>query len=310
MTSAFFAATLAFGSLPVHAAEVRPVNSAHLGLELDGVFAGWVNSTEGGHATSDVITDPVGPDHIVHKHLGPVKYEDITLTLGVPSRAVNEWMAGVLEGGALRRHSGVIVFEDFNFGEQWRLEFQNAYLSEIGFPALDASSKDELFITLTLTPELTRELRGSGQPAHATEPAAAKLLAGAFRLDIDGLQDSCSRVLKIEALTVKQKVAMNGSQPVAAPAGLELPNLVITTDEAHATDLQTWFKNFVIVGNGHGQNLEKSGSLAYLDAHGTTQLELNFYNLGITKLTAVPATPGDSIHRVQAEMYLERISLK
>lgn len=43
---------------------------------------GWIQSVDGGHATSDVVTEKVGPDHIVHKHIAGVKYEDITLVAG------------------------------------------------------------------------------------------------------------------------------------------------------------------------------------------------------------------------------------
>jgi hypothetical protein len=43
---------------------------------------GWIESVEGGHATADVVTEKVGPDHIVHKHIAGVKYEDITVAVG------------------------------------------------------------------------------------------------------------------------------------------------------------------------------------------------------------------------------------
>jgi hypothetical protein len=51
-----------------------------LNAELDFSRAGgWISSVEGGHATADVVNEKVGPDHIVHKHIAGVKYEDITV---------------------------------------------------------------------------------------------------------------------------------------------------------------------------------------------------------------------------------------
>lgn len=43
---------------------------------------GWIQSVEGGHGTADSVTDKIGPDHIVHKHIAGVKYEDLTVNPG------------------------------------------------------------------------------------------------------------------------------------------------------------------------------------------------------------------------------------
>ncbi len=34
----------------------------------------WVQSVEGGQATADLVTEKIGPDHIMHKHIAGVKY--------------------------------------------------------------------------------------------------------------------------------------------------------------------------------------------------------------------------------------------
>ena len=45
-------------------ADKRGYVAGKYGIELDGIMAGWVGSVEGGHATSDVVVEKVGPDHI------------------------------------------------------------------------------------------------------------------------------------------------------------------------------------------------------------------------------------------------------
>ena len=46
-------------------ADKRGYVSGKYGIELDGIMAGWVSSVEGGHATSDVVSEKVGPDHVL-----------------------------------------------------------------------------------------------------------------------------------------------------------------------------------------------------------------------------------------------------
>lgn len=53
--------------------------SVHLDLSQAGGWVQSVQSVEGGHATADVVNEKVGPDHIIHKHIGGVKYENILL---------------------------------------------------------------------------------------------------------------------------------------------------------------------------------------------------------------------------------------
>jgi hypothetical protein len=39
----------------------------------------WVESVEGGQATADVVTEKIGPDHIMHKHIAGVKYATLKI---------------------------------------------------------------------------------------------------------------------------------------------------------------------------------------------------------------------------------------
>ena len=48
----------------------RAYVSGKFALEVDGIRAGWVNSCEGGNAVAEVISEKMGTDHIVHKHIG------------------------------------------------------------------------------------------------------------------------------------------------------------------------------------------------------------------------------------------------
>jgi phage tail-like protein len=290
--------------------------AGHYALEVDGIMAGWVQSVEGGQATADVVNEKVGPDHIVHKHISNVKYEDISLNCGTGmSRGLYEWIKASFDHN-YQRKNGAIIAADFNFKELSRMTWYHGLISEIGFPALDAASKDAAKMNIKLTPETTRTTTSQGGGASIVgkyslgQGQQKKWLPSNFRLKIDGTDTT--RVNKIEALVVKQK---NVENPVGElrdyekePAHLEIPNLVITLAESHSQEFYMWHEDFVIRGN-NGQSAERQGTLEYLTPDLNTVLfTLTFYNLGVFKLTPEKVEAGsENIRRVKVEMYCENI---
>ncbi|HLK16182.1 MAG TPA: phage tail protein [Fimbriimonadaceae bacterium] len=286
--------------------------AGHYALELDGKLAGWLMKVSGGQASAGVVDEKLGADHIVHKHIGNVKYDEITFNCGTGmSRDMYEWIKAEFDGKYVRR-SGAIVQADYNFKQLTRLDFQNALISEVGFPACDASSKDAAKMTIKVSPEVTRLQKGSGNlSGPPTNPQMQKRwLPANFRLTIDGID--CTRVSKIDAITVKQKVVEAGTGQIRdyekEPAHLEVPNLVISIPESHAQAFYQWHEDFVVKGN-NGQNGEKHGELTFLAPDMRTELfTLNFQHIGIFKIGPDKSVPGaENIRRVKVEMYCEDI---
>jgi phage tail-like protein len=298
-------------------ADKRGYVAGKYGIELDGIMAGWIWSAEGGHATSDVVVEKLGPDHIQKKHIAGVKYEDITVQCGTGmSKAFYQWMKDSFDHKYTRKN-GAIIAADYNYAEHSRLTFYNALITEIGFPALDASSKDAAKMSIKFGPEYTRTQTTTGGASVSGKysidaKVQKKWLPANFRLRIDGLDDSCQRVNKIEAITVKQKVVEN---PIGElrdyekePAVLEIPNLVITFPESHSKGFYDWHEDFVIKGN-NGDDKEKGGTLEFLTPNLQEVLfTLTFQHLGIFKLTPEKVESGsENIRRLKAEMYCEDI---
>lgn len=301
-------------------ADGRSYVAGKYGVELDGIMAGWVWSAEGGHATSDVVSEKLGPDHVIRKHIAGVKYEDISIQCGTGmSKGFYEWIKASFDHKYLRK-DGAVIAADFNYKEHARLTFHHGLITEVGFPALDAASKDACKMTVKISPEYTRQTVSSGGgPSiigkYSTDSVKQKKwLPSNFKLDIDGMTHACSRVNKIEALTVKQKVVEN---PVGQfrdyqkePAHLEVPNLVITFPESHAEEFYKWHEDFVIKGN-NGDGAEKNGTLMFLQPNldeGKPLFTINFHHLGIFKLTPEKVESGsENIRRLKAEMYCEEI---
>jgi phage tail-like protein len=292
----------------------RGYTTARYLLELDGTVAGSLNSTSGGYATSDVVEEKVGSDLVLHKHLAGVKYEDITIECGAGmSKAFYNWLAGVFEQKHLRK-DGALVTTDYNFKEASRLNFFQSLVTEIGFPALDAASKDAAKFTLKFAPEYTRSAKGSGTSSFRVDGQKQKhWLPANFRLTIDGVD--CTRVNKIEPLVVKQKVVDQAvgelRQAEKVPALLEIPDLVVTVAESHADDFVAWHHDFVVQGN-NGPSYEKNGTLEFLASDMNTVLfMIGFSGLGIYKLVPEPVRAGsENIRRLIASMYCEQMTFK
>jgi len=290
--------------------------SGKYAIDMDGNFAGWVQSVEGGHATSDVVAEKMGADHIIRKHIAGVKYEDITVSCGTGmSNQFYQWVQNSFQHNYSRK-SGAIITANYNHKEIARLTFTNALISEVGFPALDAASKDPAKMTIKFHPEYTRTTTNMGGGAaisgNFNQVVQKKWLPANFRINIDGLADACTRVNKIEAITVKQKNVEHAVGQLRdyeqEPAHLEIPNLVITFPESHADDFYKWHEDFVIKGN-NGDDKEKTGTLEYLTPNlQETLFTLNFRHLGIFKLTPEKVEAGsENIRRIKAEMYCEEM---
>lgn len=273
----------------------------HFLVELDGVSAGDVKNFQGGGAVAEVIREKPGADHIVRKHIGSVRYDDIVLTCGSGmTKAFYDWVAraSAMQGGL--KNGAVIVFEGGK--EISRLDWIGGQITEIDFPALDAASSDSFSMTIKISPERTRSVKGAGSRAVVT--AGKNWLAGSFHLTIDGLEEACKHVSRIEPISLAWKTVRpvvgemrDYSENVLDHA--EPGNLTITLPESRATGFYDWFEDFAIKGN-NSQAYEKSGRLDL------GPFSLQFSNLGIFVVTR-PSTTGASTRKAKVEMFCESI---
>ena len=142
------------------------------GIELQHTMAGWVKEVDGGHATAEVVTEKIGSDHLAKKHLGTLKYEEVTFKAGAGMSAqVYEWIkTGFNQTSHSRgREDGAILFADYDQVETSRLTWTHGIITEFGMPALDASSKDAALMTVKFRPETTRKTFSAG--AKVTFPS-------------------------------------------------------------------------------------------------------------------------------------------
>jgi hypothetical protein len=294
------------------ASSQRGYTAGRFVVELDGSAAGFVDSVEGGDVFSDVVVERVDTDGIAHKHLAGVRYDDLALVVGANmSQSFFEWIASTLNRKFARK-DGAVSFQDYTGGEKERLVWQAGLLSEIGFPALDAGSKESAHLTVKVRPELTQHKKGSGLTSQISlsSKQQKKWLASNFRLTVDGID--CTTVRTVEALTIAQTAIGNPigeERELETQPTVEIPNVVVTLNESRASDFLTWHEDFVVKGN-NDQAHEKEGKLEFLSANLKDVLfTLSLHGLGIFRIGRLKQTSGAAaVATVEAQMYCESIS--
>jgi hypothetical protein len=295
----------------------RSYAASNFGLTLDGVQLGMMQSAEGGSATAVVVSEKAGPDQVAKKHLGGVKYENISIVTGLDSKPLNDWILATMNGSSQRKN-GSILEADFDRKVRSEREFFNARIAGVTFPTLDVShaSKELASLTVQIAPDRTQVKNGSGVTLAGGSAHPQRWSAGSFRFEMDGLDGS--KVNRIESFTVGQQTEENpvgeGREYEKAPAKLEFPNLKITLAATTAQTWDMWYDDFVIKGNA-GDEREKNGAIVYLDQMAKDELgRVNLFNCGIFRLAPPKAEAGptgsarrETIALMVAELYCERM---
>jgi phage tail-like protein len=294
-------------------AVTRAVSANHYILKLDNIEVGFLRSFEGGHVTAEVIHEAAGPSYFIKKHIGPPRYEPIILEFGLNMNApIYNWIRASLEMNYLRKN-GSIVTLDYNLKPVSEIEFFDALITEVGFPASDASSKDAAYLTVKIQPEITRTKTASGKISSKLNTKQKQWLASNFRLMLDGID--ATKVIRIGAFTVKQSFMQDdigdARDYLKEPGRIDFPNLTVTFSAGASGSWEEWFNSFVIQGKST-DNDEKSGSITWLSPNLQEELLIvELLNVGIFSLKHEKAEANtDAVRRMSAELYCEQMKLK
>lgn len=237
--------------MPVAKNSSRTYAAAHFALELDGKKnVGFCRAIEGGGIKAEILTQQYGGDHQQWKQLSKPQYEDVKLQVGMSmSRAFYDWIANFFEGKVERR-DGAIVAGDFHYMERARREMYQMVISEVTMPTLDGEDKNACFMTVGIAPERVEFKKGSNSKLEAGPIAKQKLWTPSnFEFKIDGFEQECRRVNKVESFTIKQKImdyAQGGRRDrLRVPGILEIPNISFFVPESDAQKFFDHFKKHV-----------------------------------------------------------------
>ena len=286
------------------APDSRAYTAGKLMLELEGKDMGILVAGEGGEPVAAVIADEVDPTNVVRKHLGEITYSPIRLSFGSGmGEPLYQWIADWLNGKQGSR-GGALVFLDFNYQEQSRLEFDEAFITEFGFPALNASSKDPVRFSLTLQPGVTRSKKSAGKGGGLGSKAVKTLVASNFKLGIDNLVTN--KVMRVDAIVVKQAIVRDDMRAVIQLQPLEIPDLVFTFPESELAGFVSWFDDSVKAAGG---NSERNGSLQMLGADMiSAPFTLTLSNLGVFRIERSRSeSAAETIATARVSVYCEQI---
>lgn len=285
-------AIVALGSLPALpagaalTADGRTFVAGRFALELDGKAVGFLKSVEGGAITAEVVTEESsGGGAFPRKHIAGVKYEDITIEIGMSSDAVLwDWLSSFFERKAARKN-GAIILCDFDFKTRARHEFTDALITEVTIPALDGSAKDPAYLKIKISPETIQYKPADGSKLKEPAKKQKQFLPSNFRFDLGSLPTT--KVRKIDSFTIKQKVVEN---PVGElreiqrePGALEYPNLAVYVSAQDAKAWVDFHENFVVKGQNSDAD-EVDGSINLLDPSGKTFIRIDLHHVGIYRL--------------------------
>lgn len=294
----------------------RAYAAGHFEFNLDGApTAAWIKSVEGGAVKSEVITENVGPDDLSFRHTSTLSFEPFTINVAMAaSKPFLKWIKDSWSR-KFQRRTGSIVHADFNLNSHLEQKFLDALISEVVFPTLEAKSKEPAYLSIKMQPEKLTLEKASGK-IRGTESAGVKAKMwnpSMFRMNIDGID--CSKIRKIESITVKQKITQlyfgTSRAPELEPTGIEFPNITVTLAASYANDFVTWHRNFVVDGAKDTEQI-KSGYLEFLDPQGSgTIFTINMDGIGIHNLSIEKSEANsEELKQVKVELFVDYMELE
>ena len=295
----------------------RTYAAAHFAFVLDsGGEIGLFRSIEGGNVKADVMTYQSGAIYDKWRQLGKPKFEDIKLQIGMAmSEPFYVWIAEFFQGNALRKN-GAILAADFYYKERARREFSNAMISELTFPKLDGADKNACFMQIGLAVEGILFKPGDGNVIAMNKGWQSQKLWTAcnFSFKIDGFEDSCRRVTKVDSFTVKMNVLeYHGGghrAPIKTPSPIDFPNLTFYVPEADAQKFYNHVHKRIIADKAE-QPGRLTGQIETYDNEGGALFTLQFTGAEIFAVTPDKSdSSSEEIKLVKIELFTESMSFK
>ncbi|MBL0219487.1 MAG: phage tail protein [Myxococcales bacterium] len=304
--------------MPENNTQPRTYAAAHFALELDGKQdVGLFRSIEGGGMKVDVMTYQNGSNYDRWRQLGKQKYEDFKVQVGMAmSKPFYDWIEHFFEGNAERKN-GAIVAADFYYKERARREFKEAMIKELTFPKLDAADKNAAYMSIAVAVEDIVFKPGGGK--KLTQPKGMegqKLWTSCnFRFVLDGFEQACKRITKVDSFTIKQNVIeyhSGGRQsPTKTPSQIEFPQLSFYVPEADAQPFMDHFNDYALKTerSQRGHSAKRSGMIQTYDNSRRPLFTLEFFEAEIIAITPDKSDAGsEDIKQVKIDLFTEKMA--
>lgn len=217
---------------PLTASGKRGPTSNKYALELDGRHCGW-------------LTDLAGA--IVVGELGTAsRFEELTLrSWPAMPRGFYQWVVRSF-GPEPVGVDGLLQLADEDFRELSRLRWSGGVVTEFATTAIDLVAIEATKIVLKFSPRTTQR----GEPSKVSPPELGGAAldtrwpasSGLPSLQIDGLEEACSNLKRIEGLTIRQRVRRGPGRCEREAPGVTSGPLIVTLAEAKAQGFVRWLE--------------------------------------------------------------------
>jgi len=187
-----------------------------------------------------------------------------------------------------------------------RLSFQDAVITEVQLPKLEAGSKDGATFSITMQPAAAQFDGRTGSIAVPAAKAAQKrLMANQFRLRIPSMDDAADFIESIEPVKIRTVYDKQAGRGALAAVGVEVSTLVARVSASRATSVYKWFDDF---SRQPTPDRMPSGTLEFVSPTRKEILaSVDFQRLGILKVKQMDTESG--VRTLEVELYCEGVKL-
>lgn len=271
-------------------------SAGHFELVIDGAkHSHYLKSVEGGWIKAAEMKESVGRDNVQIKHHSTVEIEPFGCEIGMAATSsIMSWLKASSDKAWCYRN-GHIAHGNMNMKIVFLHQFHNALLTEVGFPACDAKSKETAYLKLKMLAQTVETSAESGRESmdQTGGPKQKQWACSAFRFQIYGV-DGSDYVNKIDAFTIKQGVnkTYTGKNrfPTIVPSKLEIPGLSGTINLSAANGFMQWYQETLAKEVGsQAHKAEKQAVLEFLspDRSNRAICKIHFKNVGLTGVSVM-----------------------
>lgn len=302
----------------MYGSHARP--KANFLLKIDGTMSGaYIKKVSGGRRSREKVKHAMGPTQEVAMGLGgKLKYEPISFDCSIAmGEQLLRWLNAAFKNSPEPR-SGTILEADHNMVIKREIEFFDAFVSEVTFPAMDASSKEHAYLTVKIQPTRVeyRNVASGGNPEVFQGESKAKNFSCAhFQFDVDGMSaDQAQYVTKLDSFTwkanLKEDPLCNQDVPLWAHCGVDPFEFKVTYNPGLQEFFDDWDERFLRQGQAReGQHV--GATLQFHDLTGKIISELEFYRVGLASGSQADAEAGSSdLTRSDVDLYASTLELQ
>jgi hypothetical protein len=282
-------------------------------IELDGVRVGMAAWVEGGEPVGTVVATSLGPTNTQKKHVTTIKWTPIKVTIGMGMGSpLFDWIKAFIARQDTKKNGAIIVF-DAAGRPRSRMDWLNGSITEVAFPAPDATDRSEGQLTITIQPQRTTQRDVAHEARLAAPPKTRPWLLSNFRIAIDNIASDTRRVSRIESIIVRRSITEyrdGASRDLTIILGpQQVTDVILSLPDGQANEFARWADDFLVQGHASDAD-ERNGAIDLLDPSLRPLFTLSLKHLGIFRLARERAATAKNVTaKAKAYLYCEELVL-